>query len=146
MNYLPLYYLYVLDDRLDLCIWKVTLHEVAMGRLCHLRDFSFALLGGKWTARMERAARRNVCRAWQITLDKHMLLLNQRIGDRHSGKQGLRVRMQGVSVKVLVGSNLHERAQIHDTDAIGNHLDDSEVVGDEEVGQVVLFLNIAEKI
>ena len=54
--------------------------------------------------------------------------------------------MQRVAVKVLVRSDLHQRTQVHDANAIGNHLNNSKVVGDEEVRQVVLLLNITKKI
>ena len=95
---------------------------------------------------MERAARRNVRGARQVALDEHVLFLDRRIGNGHGGEQGLSVGMQWVAVEVLVGSNFHKRTQIHDADAIGNHLDDGKVVGDEQIRQVVLLLNIAKKV
>ena len=37
-------------------------------------------------------------------------------------------------------------AQIHDADAVGNVLDDRQVMRDEQIGQVALLLQISEQV
>jgi hypothetical protein len=47
---------------------------------------------------------------------------------------------------VLGGSDLDDLAQVHDGDAIGEMLDDAEVMGDEQVGETELLLEILQEV
>ena len=69
-----------------------------------------------------------------------------RVGHGYSGKQGLRVRVQSVLEQLVVGGDLHDLSQIHDSDAIGDVSNHRQVVGDEQIGQIELRLKILKQV
>ena len=54
--------------------------------------------------------------------------------------------MQGIAEQVVAGCLLHHLAEIHDSNIVGEVLDDGEVVGDENVGQPHVLLKLLEQI
>ena len=54
--------------------------------------------------------------------------------------------MQGVGEELLRGGQLHHVAQVHDADAVADILHHAQVVGDEEVGQVLLLLQVGQQV
>ena len=61
-------------------------------------------------------------------------------------EQGHRVRVQRPAEELLGGRQLDDLAEVHDRDPVGDVADDGEVVGDEEVGQVELLLQLDEQV
>ena len=56
----------------------------------------------------------------------------------------LSVGFLGVAIEFFRRGGLHDAASLHDGDVIGDELDHGKVVGDEEVGEVAPFLQLAE--
>ena len=54
--------------------------------------------------------------------------------------------MQGVLVQLVGAGQLHHVAQVHHGDAVGDVLDDVQIVGDEQVGQAQLLLQIVKQV
>ena len=74
------------------------------------------------------------------------LALAYRVGDRHGGEEGDRVRvLRGREDLVRVG-DLDELAAVHHGDAVADVADRREVVRDEEVGEVEPPLQVHEEI
>ena len=54
--------------------------------------------------------------------------------------------MERVLVDGVGRPELHDLAQVHDRDPVGDVADDAEVVGDEEVGEAELLLQVLEQV
>src|SRR3954447_8165906 len=80
-----------------------------------------ALVEGEGTSRTENAAGRWVDRGGQVIAQQDFLLsaLAYRIGDRGGREQRLRVRMRRPREDLLPGALLHELAEVHDGDLVG---------------------------
>ena len=65
---------------------------------------------------------------------------------RCCGEQCLGIRVSPVSVNGITGSPLHDFAEIHHNDLITDELDDIQIVGNEQISQFELILQILEKI
>ena len=50
------------------------------------------------------------------------------------------IGVQGIGEKVLCRGELHDLAEVHNGDTVGDMFDDREVMGDEQVGQIELLL------
>jgi len=74
------------------------------------------------------------------------LPLEVRVGHGDGGEERLRVGVLRVCVQLQAVGQLHRAAQVHDHHAAGNILDHGKVVGDEEVGQAHLPLQVLQQI
>ncbi len=112
-------------------------HLVAAERRLHER-----------TARVEAARGRGVRRARQIAReqDRLALALDRGVRDRHRREQRDRVRVQRVVVELLGGRDLDDPAEVHDRDPRRDVTDDREVVGDEQVRQPELPLQVLHQV
>ena len=54
--------------------------------------------------------------------------------------------MNRIGVQLGLGSGLHHKAQIHDRDAVRDHLHHRQVVGDEHVRQLILLLKTVKQV
>src|SRR5216683_451123 len=79
----------------------------------------------------EPTARRWIDRRGDVTLEDHALprSLDERIRDWNRRKQRTRVRVARTPVELLTGRNLHDLAEVHDRNAVGDVLHDREFVG-----------------
>ena len=110
------------------------------------RDDLRADLCAVLAARVEFAALRRVDRAGDIAFEDGELLRADGIRRRDGVEQGLGVRMDRV-VEDLVGlRQLDHVAEVHDADAVGDVLDDGQVVRDEHVGQVLVLLEVEQQV
>src|SRR5947208_11008594 len=84
-------------------------------------------------ARAERAPRGWVRWARHVTFEDDPLALATLRGllDRNSGQQSLCVRMRRPLVDVGLHPDLHDLAEVHDGNAIGDVADESQVMCDE---------------
>src|SRR6266511_838571 len=96
--------------------------------------------------RREAAPRRDVDRAWNLAAERHLAVLRPRRRLRHRGEQRLRVGMERVGVEHLLRGELHEVAEVHHRDAIGDVVHDAQVVRDEQVRELDLLLEIVEEV
>jgi hypothetical protein len=60
------------------------------------------------------------------------------------GEQGLCVGVEGIGEDLLDWPDLHDLAQVHDGDPVGNGPGEGEVVGDENEGHPDLILQLDE--
>ena len=105
-------------------------------------------LGGPRAAGVEAAARRRVDRVGRLAADQRAgpraVLLG--VGDRDRRQQGAGVGMDRLGVELLGGRELDQLAQVHDCDPVGDVADDAEVVGDEDVRQAEVVLEVVEQV
>src|SRR5205807_6097661 len=74
------------------------------------------------------------------------LRLQVRVGDRDRAEQRLRVRVQRVGVDLFGVRDLDDLAEVHHGDPVAQVADDRQVVGDEQVGQVELVLEVLQEV
>jgi len=95
---------------------------------------------------VEAAAGRRVGRGWDVALQDDPLLAVARVRIRDRRQQGDGVRVARVSVDLVDVGQLRHHAQVHDPDPVADVLHDGQVVGDEQVGQPQLLLEVVEEI
>src|SRR5450759_5132478 len=95
---------------------------------------------------VEAAAGRRVGRGWDVALQDDPLLAVARVRIRDRRQQGDGVRVARMSVDLIDGGQLRHHAQVHDPDPVADVLDDGQVVGDEEIGQPQLLLEVVEEV
>ena len=69
-----------------------------------------------------------------------------RVGDGHRRDQRLSIGVAGTVVERLFIRKLHNLAELHDRDAGRDVLHDAEIVGDEQIGQRKLTLQIGHQV
>ena len=103
-----------------------------------------ALLRGHGTAPLEGTARRGIDGRGQLALqlDPGPGLGHVRIRNGNCRQKGLCIRMDRMLVYLVRRPLLHQMAQIHDADPMGNIVDHAQIMGHEQVGdpQLVLYL------
>ncbi len=123
-------------------------HPVVFANVPPLGDTHAALIDGDRAARVEIAARGRPQRARHVACQDDALApgLHNGVRNRHGGKERLRVRVERVLIKLRTICHLGDPAQIHDRHAIADMPDDRQIVGDEEIGQPEIVLQILEQI
>ena len=96
----------------------------------------------------EPAAGRGVGRARHIALEHDLVAVTaqRRIGHGHGGQQRLRVGVGRALVDLLLVAGLHDLAEVHDRDAVTDVSHDRQVMGDEDVGEPELVLELLEEV
>jgi antitoxin component HigA of HigAB toxin-antitoxin module len=97
-------------------------------------------------AGMEAAAFRRVERAGHIPREDDAFALDRRVRDGDSGHQCLGIGVHRVTEQFLARGQFDHLAQVHDRDPVGDVLHNAQVVGDEQVRQVELTLQILEDV
>jgi len=97
-------------------------------------------------ARVEPAAGRRGDEARDLSFQMNVLisLPGVRYGDRR--KKSLGVRMDRVLEQVLGVRVFDDLSCVHDRDAIADELDDAEIMGDEEIREMELLLQILQEV
>ena len=97
---------------------------------------------------MEAAAARRIDRARDVPLEHDPLALRSqiRIRDRDRREQRLGVRHDRPRVELLGRRELDDLAEVHHGDPVAHVADDSEVVRDEDVGELELVLQVVEQV
>ena len=113
---------------------------MASGDLLELGHLVGALLVCIGAAGAETAAGRRVQRAGHIAMQHDTLGLAGRNGvcHRNCGNQAAGVGVDAVGDQLVAVGQLHHLAQIHHADAVGDVLDNAQVMGDEQVGQMCI--------
>ena len=98
----------------------------------------------KWTARMEATA------AWRIDGTRHVPLKHNALASarwiRRRRQQGPRVRMSGFAVQFGRRGNLGDLTQVHHRDFIAHVFDHTQIVRDEQVGELELALQVEQHV
>ncbi len=111
-------------------------------------NIHFASLSPLGTAVKEVTAVSLSVRGWDVSLKNNPLsrTLNLRIGDGNSGEKRSGIRVKRIFIEDCRFGNLHDHAQIHDGHAGTDVADNGKVVGDKEIGQSELILEIVEEV
>ena len=88
--------------------------------------------------------RRSRAAAGGARLAADALLLG--VGHRHRGDQALRVGVVRAAQDLVAGAGLHELAVVHHRDAVGEDVDDREVVADEQARELQLLLQLLQQL
>ena len=101
-----------------------------------------ATLGALRAPIVEGAAGRPLEDAGNLSLDGDYFtfFLNHGISHGNGGKQGLRIGVERMVVQLLAISDLHDPAQVHHQNTVGNMLDHRQVMRDEDVADADLQL------
>ena len=98
-------------------------------------------------AGVEVAAARGIDRARDVAGQDHALApLDVRVRDRHGREQRLAVRMQRRGEQRALVGQLDDPPEIHHRDPVADVLDDRDVVGDEQVRELVLLLEVHQQV
>ena len=97
-------------------------------------------------AGVELAALRRVGGGGDGAFEHDALHLHRRVGDGDGGEERLRVGVEGIAEDVFLRAILHEVAEVHNADGVGDVLNNGKVVADEEVGQLVLILQLVQQV
>src|SRR5215469_2296191 len=98
-------------------------------------------------ARVKVAPRRRIDRARHVALQDYPLAGSGAVfWDRYGRQQRLGVGVQRRLEQAGLVSHLDDAAEIHYRDAIADVLDDREVVGDKQIGQFELVLQIHQQV
>ena len=95
---------------------------------------------------MKTAASGWVQRAGHVALQDNPLALQRRVRDGDGRHQRLGVWVQRVSEELLALGHLHHLAQVHHCHPVGDVLDHAQVVGNEQVSEAKLTLQLLEQI
>ena len=94
----------------------------------------------------EAAARLGIDGRAHFAFEDDPLLAGVELGDGYGREKGAAVGMDGLGEEFLGGAALDDLAHVHDDDIVGDVLHDGEVVGDEEVGEAELVLEVHEEV
>ena len=81
-----------------------------------------------------------ICRRRYVALQNYSLYLRFGVGNRYRREKCFRVRMHRRIEHLALSAVFHHRAEIHNSDVIGNMLYDGEVVRYENIRQMLGFL------
>ena len=84
--------------------------------------------------------------AWDISCEDDALGSLSWVEVGGCGEKGLGVRVKGIAIKFSFGCDFCHSSEIHDADAVADVADDGEVVGDEEVSELELLLEILHEV
>ena len=101
---------------------------------------------GVKAARMEPAAGRRRDRRRHVAGYQLAAPPRRWVGDGHGIEQRPRVRMPGRGEQRVGGGDLDDAPEIHHRDPVGDVLDDAEVVGNDDVGEVELALQALQQV
>jgi len=110
------------------------------------RDPCGANLLSRRTTSMEMAAGRRGNRRRNIPCQDNPLLFEFRIWFRHGRKKRLRIGMFRVRVKLDIWCGLHDSPQVHHGNSITDMFHYCQVMGNDNIGEVKLFLNVFQQI
>ena len=81
-----------------------------------------------------------------FALQQDSFLSSTQLGQGDSGQQSLCIGMYGVVEEDFGRSLLDQLAQVHNSDIIGEMVNDGEVVCDEHICQTTLLLNLVHQV
>ena len=95
---------------------------------------------------MKRATRRRIAGIGHLARQQNALLLSFGIWIGHRGQKRLGIRMGGTLKKLINRSQFHNLTDIHHRHAVGNMAHHTQIVGDKQIGQTKLFLQLLKQI
>ena len=122
----------------------VARHKVTGPYFLEIRYGMFAYLRAVTAAGVELAALRRIHGARNIAFKYYELMLFVR--RRDSVKQSLSIRMQRMVENFLRFRKLNHCAKVHNADSVADVFDDAEVVRNEQVCEILLFLKVLQQV
>jgi len=119
---------------------------VAGGGLLERRFGFSAGLEPVGAARMKTAASGRIDRVRYVAFQDDALPAHPRVRRGYGGHQRLGIRMARVGIKVPIGGQLHDFAQIHYGDSVAYILNDRQVVGNDDIGKGEFLLQVNEQV
>ena len=116
---------------------KMTGRHLTQGAIGLTTDFLAFVAAGS-----EAALVRKVDGRGDFAAHYNAILGNIKLGDGNGGEQGLGVGVDRITEELLGRSLFYQLPQIHHGDVVCKVVDDGEVVGNEDVSQAKLFLQI----
>ena len=107
-----------------------------------LQTFRFAHL----TSCCKRTAFWQIDGAWDIAFQNASFLLVAWVRNWNCRQQCLSIWMGRILVVHFLWSCLYNKTQIHNRNAVRDHLNNRQVVGDEHIGQVKFLLKLMQKV
>ena len=107
-----------------------------------------AYLHGEGAASSEPAALHVACHLADLSLedDPLPLVLSSRVWYRDGGQECRRVRMRRPLVDLVGVALFDDLAEVHHSDPVADVSDDREIVGDEQVGNAQLVLQLGQQV
>ena len=127
-------------------IGVVTSGEVTVRHFLQGGRLALAAILRVFAARMEIAAAGRVGGIGDLATEDNLIFFEAGIGLGHSRQERLGIRMLGVKIERFGIGEFNDFADIHDGDAVGDVLNDAEVVRDEEISQFQLFLQVLQQV
>src|SRR6516162_4465967 len=139
---------FLVTSPLALCcarIEEVTSNQAPV-QVCELRLPRLALRHGTGAARVKVAARRRPQRAWHLAGQDDFFPRLVGTARERSREEGLGIGMLRCADERLSLAALDDLAQVHDDDHVAHMRNGCEIVGDEQVGQAQLSLQIPQQV
>src|SRR5699024_7724093 len=114
--------------------------------LFHLRLFLEANILCMDATRSEAAHRLRIDGRCDFTLKNDSLFLSTELRNRNSREKGLCIGVRGVGKQLNRRSLLNETAEVHNSDIIREVVNNRKVVGDKDVCEAKLLLELLEKV
>ena len=124
----------------------VTGDEVIRRGFDPFRDLVLADLGAVPAAGMEFTAAWWVHRAGNVSFEDLDLLSGFHIRGRDRVHQRFGVGVERMIEDLLRIRQFNNIAEVHDADAVGDVLYNGHIMGDEQIGKVLLFLEVLQKV
>ena len=131
---------------MKLFIVEMAGNQMAGSHFFGLGTFLQTLWHAFFTSGSEGTAFGEIDGAGDISLQDDPLFLVAGIRNRNGGEKSLGVRMHRSLIKHFLGSSLHNEAEVHNGDSVGDHFHDGEVMRNENVGQIEFLLQMMEEV
>ena len=95
---------------------------------------------------MERTSRRRIDGGRNVPAEHDARALRRPIHHRHGREQRLRVRMLRGPADLPRIADLHDASEVHHQDPLAEMLHHGEVVGDEQIGQPAVMLEVLQQV
>ncbi len=125
---------------------QMTIHEVAVSEVSCFRHEFVTGFKAVDAAGVEPAARGDLCRARDVSVQQDVFSLYRGIGDRYIRQQRLGVGMGRVFVDLVGGCELHDPAEIHDGHTVREVVHQVQVVGNEQERKPHLGAKVVEQV
>ena len=91
-------------------------------------NLGFASFGSVWATGVETTALWGICGRGNISLQNYSVHLHVRIGIWNGGEESLGVWMERIFEDILLATEFHHRAKVHNADLVRYELNDRQVV------------------
>jgi len=125
---------------------EVAAYPVTGGHLSEDRFLFVTPVKALGTARVEPTAGRDMDRTERIPLQDHPPPFGSGVRRWDRGQERLRIGMKRIPVELIALCELHDLPEVHDCYPVADVLHHPEIMGDEQIGEAQLLLEILEEI